>query len=211
MDATSIRLAPHPHRGRSACSRRFCSPTSSARPSWRRASATRRGERCSSGTTRSCAASSRGSRGGSSTPPVTAFFAAFDGPARAVQAAFAIRDALRALDLEIRAGLHTGECEVSDGKIAGIAVSIGARISSVAAPGEVLVSSTVKDLVAGPGSSSRTAATPAQGHSGGMAALRGGRSSDSSTARARPRARASTTWSVFAMRPDGCRLHHLLG
>jgi len=79
------------------------------------------------------------------------FFAAFDGPARAVQAASAIRDALQGLDLDIRAGLHTGECEVTDGKIAGIAVSIGARISSLAAPGEVLVSSTVKDLVAGSG------------------------------------------------------------
>ena len=79
------------------------------------------------------------------------FFAAFDGPARAVLAASAIRDSLRALELEIRAGLHTGECEVSDGKIAGIAVSIGARISSLAAPGEVLVSSTVTDLVAGSG------------------------------------------------------------
>lgn len=79
------------------------------------------------------------------------FFAAFDGPARAVLAASAIRDSLRALELEIRAGLHTGECEASDGKIAGIAVSIGARISSLAAPGEVLVSSTVKDLVAGSG------------------------------------------------------------
>jgi class 3 adenylate cyclase len=79
------------------------------------------------------------------------FFAAFDGPARAVHAACAIRDALRALEIEIRAGLHTGECEVSDGKMAGIAVSIGSRISSLAAPGEVLVSSTVKDLVAGSG------------------------------------------------------------
>ena len=79
------------------------------------------------------------------------FFAAFDGPARAVLAASAIRDSLRELELEIRAGLHTGECEVSDDKIAGIAVSIGARISSLAAPGEVLVSSTVKDLVAGSG------------------------------------------------------------
>ena len=79
------------------------------------------------------------------------FFAAFDGPARAVLAASAIRDSLRALELEVWAGLHTGECEVSDGKIAGIAVSIGARISSLAAPGEVLVSSTVKDLVAGSG------------------------------------------------------------
>jgi class 3 adenylate cyclase len=79
------------------------------------------------------------------------FFATFDGPARAVHAASSIRDALRPLELEIRAGLHTGECEVSDGKIVGVAVSIGARISSLAAPGEVLVSSTVKDLVAGSG------------------------------------------------------------
>jgi len=79
------------------------------------------------------------------------FFAAFDGPARAVLAAAAIRDSLRPLELEIRAGLHTGECEVSDGKVAGIAVSIGARIASAAAPGEILVSSTVKDLVAGSG------------------------------------------------------------
>ncbi len=79
------------------------------------------------------------------------FFAAFDGPARAVQAASSIRDRLQALTIEIRAGLHTGECESSDGKIAGIAVSIGARIAALAAPGEVLVSSTVKDLVAGSG------------------------------------------------------------
>jgi class 3 adenylate cyclase len=77
------------------------------------------------------------------------FFAAFDGPARAVIAASAIRESLGPLELEIRAGLHTGECEVSEGKVAGIAVSIGARIASLAAPGEILVSSTVKDLVAG--------------------------------------------------------------
>ena len=79
------------------------------------------------------------------------FFASFDGPARAVQAAAALRDPLRAIGLEIRAGLHTGEFEASDGKVVGIAVSIGARISSLAGPGEVLVSSTVKDLVAGSG------------------------------------------------------------
>jgi class 3 adenylate cyclase len=77
------------------------------------------------------------------------FFASFDGPARAVRAAAAIRNSLRALEIDIRAGLHTGECEVVDGKVAGIAVSIGARIASLAHPGEVLVSSTVKDLVAG--------------------------------------------------------------
>jgi class 3 adenylate cyclase len=79
------------------------------------------------------------------------FFASFDGPARAVEAAAALREPLREIGLEIRAGLHTGEFEVSDGKIVGIAVSIGARISSLAGAGEVLVSSTVKDLVAGSG------------------------------------------------------------
>jgi class 3 adenylate cyclase len=79
------------------------------------------------------------------------FFATFDGPARAVLAATAIRDTLQALDLEVRVGVHTGECEVSDGKMVGVAVSIGARIAALARPGEVLVSSTVKDLVAGSG------------------------------------------------------------
>jgi class 3 adenylate cyclase len=79
------------------------------------------------------------------------FFAAFDGPGRAIECARAIREALRALDLQIRAGLHTGECERVDGKLGGIAVPTGARIASLAEPGEVLVSSTVKDLVAGSG------------------------------------------------------------
>jgi pimeloyl-ACP methyl ester carboxylesterase len=79
------------------------------------------------------------------------FFATFDGPARAIRCAAAIRDGVRAVDLEVRAGLHTGECELVDDKVGGIAVHIGARVSSLAAPGEVLVSSTVKDLVAGSG------------------------------------------------------------
>jgi class 3 adenylate cyclase len=79
------------------------------------------------------------------------FFASFDGPARAVRAAAALRDELASIGIEVRAGLHTGECEVSDGKMVGIAVSIGARISSLAGPGEVLVSRTVRDLVAGSG------------------------------------------------------------
>jgi len=79
------------------------------------------------------------------------FFASFDGPARAVEAAAALREPLRQIGLEIRAGLHTGEFEVSDGKIVGIAVSIGARISALAGAGEVLVSRTVRDLVAGSG------------------------------------------------------------
>jgi class 3 adenylate cyclase/predicted alpha/beta hydrolase len=79
------------------------------------------------------------------------FFAAFDGPARAIRCATAITEEVRILGLEVRAGLHTGECEVVDGKIGGIAVHIGARVASHAAPGEVLVSGTVKDLVAGSG------------------------------------------------------------
>jgi class 3 adenylate cyclase len=79
------------------------------------------------------------------------FFARFDGPARAVRCACAITDAMRELGLELRAGLHTGECELLDGKVGGIAVHIGARVAKEAQPGEVLVSSTVKDLVAGSG------------------------------------------------------------
>jgi class 3 adenylate cyclase len=79
------------------------------------------------------------------------FVAAFDGPARAIRSACAIRDAVRELGLEIRAGLHTGECEVLGDKLAGVAVHTGARVSAQARPGEVLVSSTVRDLVAGSG------------------------------------------------------------
>jgi pimeloyl-ACP methyl ester carboxylesterase len=79
------------------------------------------------------------------------FFARFDGPARAVRCACAITESVRELGLEIRAGLHTGECEVMDSKVGGIAVHIGARVAKEAQPGEVLVSSTVKDLVAGSG------------------------------------------------------------
>lgn len=79
------------------------------------------------------------------------FFATFDGPARAIRCACAISDAMRDLGLEVRAGLHTGECEVVDGKVGGIAVHIGARVAAQATPSEVLVSSTVKDLVAGSG------------------------------------------------------------
>jgi class 3 adenylate cyclase len=79
------------------------------------------------------------------------FFATFDGPARAIRCAFAIRDSLRELGIDVRAGLHTGECELVDGKAGGIAVHIGARVIGHAGSGEVLVSSTVKDLVAGSG------------------------------------------------------------
>jgi len=79
------------------------------------------------------------------------FFAMFDGPARAIRAAEAIAGGVRPLGIEIRAGVHTGECELHEGKIAGIAVSTGARVASAAGPSEVLVSQTVKDLVAGSG------------------------------------------------------------
>jgi class 3 adenylate cyclase len=79
------------------------------------------------------------------------FFVTFDGPARAIRCAQVIADGLRDLGLEIRAGLHTGECELHDGKVTGIAVSIAARVAAEASPGEVLVTGTVKDLVAGSG------------------------------------------------------------
>lgn len=79
------------------------------------------------------------------------FLAAFDGPARAVRAACAVSAGVERLGLTVRAGLHTGECEMMGPKLSGIAVHIGARIAALAKPGEVLVSSTVKDLVAGSG------------------------------------------------------------
>jgi class 3 adenylate cyclase len=80
------------------------------------------------------------------------FFAFFDGPARGVRCACAIADEVKALGIEVRAGLHTGECEVTDGDdYSGLAVHIGARVTALAGPGEVLVSSTVRDLVAGSG------------------------------------------------------------
>jgi class 3 adenylate cyclase/pimeloyl-ACP methyl ester carboxylesterase len=79
------------------------------------------------------------------------FFARFDGPARAIRCACAVREDLAGLGLDVRAGVHTGECELLDGKVAGIAVSIGARVAAEAGPGDVLVSSTVRDLVAGSG------------------------------------------------------------
>jgi pimeloyl-ACP methyl ester carboxylesterase len=77
------------------------------------------------------------------------FFATFDGPARAVRCASAIVQGVHELGLDVRAGLHAGECEVVDGKVAGIAVHTGARVAAHASAGEVLVSSTVRDLVAG--------------------------------------------------------------
>lgn len=78
-------------------------------------------------------------------------FAAFDGPARAVRCGAALADEATALRLQVRAGVHTGECEVLGEKYSGIAVHVGARVAAVAEPGQVLVSSTVKDLVVGSG------------------------------------------------------------
>jgi class 3 adenylate cyclase len=79
------------------------------------------------------------------------FFCRFDGPARAIACARAIVEGGEPLELRVKAGIHTGECEVIGEKIAGIAVNVGSRVASLATPGEVLVSSTVKDLVAGSG------------------------------------------------------------
>jgi class 3 adenylate cyclase len=79
------------------------------------------------------------------------FFATFDGPGHAIECALAIRDTLKAIDIDVRAGIHTGEIEVRGDRLAGLTVNIGARVSALAGTGEVLVSSTVKDIVAGSG------------------------------------------------------------
>ena len=79
------------------------------------------------------------------------FLATFDGPQRAIRCAMAIRDAVQALGIEVRAGLHTGECEIRGDDIGGIAVHIGSRVSALAGPSDVLVSSTLRDLVIGSG------------------------------------------------------------
>ena len=79
------------------------------------------------------------------------FLAMFDGPQRAIRCAMAIRDAVQSFGIEVRAGLHTGECEVRGDDIGGIAVHIGARVSALAGPNDVLVSSTLRDLVIGSG------------------------------------------------------------
>jgi class 3 adenylate cyclase len=79
------------------------------------------------------------------------FYATFDGPARAVRCALDIAQTVRSLGIEIRAGAHTGECELIDGKPSGLSVSTGARVAAKGGPSEVLVSQTVRDLVAGSG------------------------------------------------------------
>jgi class 3 adenylate cyclase len=79
------------------------------------------------------------------------FFATFEGPARAVRCAERILDGVRTLGIEVRAGVHTGECQTIDGKLGGLGVQIGARIGAFADAGQILVSQTVKDLTAGSG------------------------------------------------------------
>jgi class 3 adenylate cyclase len=86
-------------------------------------------------------------RGRKVNPSGDSFLAMFDGPQRAIRCTMAIRDAVRALGIEVRTGLHTGECEVRGDDIGGIGVHIGARVSALAGPNEVLVSSTLRDLV----------------------------------------------------------------
>jgi class 3 adenylate cyclase/pimeloyl-ACP methyl ester carboxylesterase len=79
------------------------------------------------------------------------FYASFDGPARAIRCALEVTERVRDLGIEVRAGVHTGECEVIEDKCSGLTVSIGARVAAIARAGEVMVSQTVKDLVAGSG------------------------------------------------------------
>jgi class 3 adenylate cyclase len=79
------------------------------------------------------------------------FFATFDGPARAVRCALSIGEAVSGLGVAVRAGIHTGECELDGAKVRGIAVHTGARVAALAGPGEVFISQTVKDLTAGSG------------------------------------------------------------
>ena len=115
------------------------------------ASATAGGRNSSSAITRSSASALTRWRGVENDTAGDGFYATFDGPARAIHCALEIAERVRDLGIEIRAGVHTGECEVVDGKCGGIAVTIGARIAALAEPSQVLVSQTVKDLVAGCG------------------------------------------------------------
>ena len=100
------------------------------------------------------------------------FLAMFDGPQRAIRCAMAIRDTVQALGIQVRAGLHTGECEVRGDDIGGIGVHIGARVSALAGANEVLVSSTLRDLVIGSGLGFEDRRSPAQGRARRVATLR---------------------------------------
>ena len=100
------------------------------------------------------------------------FLAMFDGPQRAIRCAMSIRDAVQTLGIEVRAGLHTGECEVRGDDISGIAVHIGARVSALAGANDVLMSSTLRDLVIGSGLEFEERGSRAQGRSRRVAPLR---------------------------------------
>jgi hypothetical protein len=136
------------------CLTRYAPPCSSRTSSARRSEwpslATARGGSCSRSITRPCVASWP-FRGEEKDTAGDGFFATFDGPARAIRCAQAIVSGVAGLGLELRAGAHTGECELHDGKLAGLAVSVGARVAGHAGAGEVLVTSTVRDLVSGSG------------------------------------------------------------
>ena len=145
------------------------------------------------------------------------FLAAFDGPARAIRAARTITDKVKLMGLEVRAGLHTGECEMIGDKLSGIAVHIGARVAGLADAGEVLVSSTVKDLVAGSGlrfrergvTSSR--AFPARGNSIHLSAIDDGGAVGRAKA-PRNRCRSPPARSCRTGEPaGGSSLDHLIG
>jgi class 3 adenylate cyclase len=103
------------------------------------------------------------------------FFATFDGPARAIRCAHAAVNGAGELGLQLRAGVHTGECEVHEGKVGGLAVVIGARVAALARGGDVLVSQTVKDLVAGGSPPRRARRARAEGGPGLVAPVFGRR------------------------------------
>ena len=134
-----------------ACSRRCSSPTSSARRSARPQLGDRRWRELLDAHHAAVRRELERFRGREIDTAGDGFLASFDGPARAIRCAEAAVESVRGLGLDIRAGVHTGECELHGGKLAGIAVHIGARVAGQAGPGEVLVSSTVRDLVAGSG------------------------------------------------------------
>ena len=143
-------------RGAAASSRtpfspRSSSPIWSARPSVQRKSETAPGGTSSHGTTRSFDGSSPAFAVSRWTPPATGSSRDSTGPARAIRSGQAIVEGVRGLGLDVRVGVHAGECELHEEKVAGIAVSVGARVAGLAGPGQVLVSSTVRDLVAGSG------------------------------------------------------------
>ena len=100
--------------------------------------------------------------------------ATFDGPARAIRCALAIAEAVRALDLDVRAGVHAGECQVVGDRLAGIAVHVAARVCALADPGEVLASGTVSNLVAGSGIRFEDRGLQVEGRPRGVAVVPGG-------------------------------------